>query len=103
MRQGFTKPPRWLPLALTALLLAGCGQAVQQQPGPGPEAVRLEPNWAIAEDGYRLPLRHWPAKGEHPHEAHALVLAVHGFNDHGGSFDIIAEALAPHEIGRAHV
>ena len=83
---------------LLTMSLSGCGQALQQQPGPGPEVVRLEPAWAVAEDGYRLPLRHWPAEDGHGHEPRALVLAVHGFNDHGGSFDIMAEALAPHGI-----
>ena len=85
-------------LVLGALLLSGCGQAMLQQPGPGPDTVRLEPDWAIAEDGYRLPLRHWPAEGEPAQAPRALVLAVHGFNDHGGSFDVMAEALAPHGI-----
>ena len=37
-------------LVLGALLLSGCGQAMLQQPGPGPDTVRLEPDWAIAED-----------------------------------------------------
>ncbi|WP_404297958.1 lysophospholipase [Halomonas sp.] len=83
---------------LLTVSLAGCAQAVQQQPGPGPEAVRLEPDWAVTEDGYRLPLRHWPANDERHHEPRALVLAVHGFNDHGGSFDVMAEALTPHGI-----
>ena len=87
-----------LPGLLLAVALSGCGQAVQQQPGPGAETVRLEPDWAVVEDGYRLPLRHWPAKDVHEHEPHAVVLAVHGFNDHGGSFDVMAEALASHGI-----
>ncbi len=95
MRRGCLKPPHWPVILLLALLLSGCGQAMLQQPGPGPDTVRLEPDWAIAEDGYRLPLRHWPAEGEAPR---AVVVAVHGFNDHGGSFDVMAEALAPHGI-----
>jgi len=88
---------RWpiLLLTLVALLLAGCAQAARQVPGPGAESARLEPDWAIAEDGYRLPLRHWPAEGETPR---AVVLAVHGFNDHSGSFEVMAEALAPRGI-----
>lgn len=80
----------WLALAA---LLAGCGQATLQAPGPGAESSRLEAHRVIAEDGYRLPLHHWPA--ERPR---ALVLALHGFNDHGGSFDVMAEALTPHGI-----
>ncbi|QTF94474.1 MAG: lysophospholipase [Halomonas sp. BM-2019] len=84
--------------ALCALLLAGCAQAARQAPGPGAEPPRLEPFQVIAEDGYRLPLRHWPAEGHHRDMPRALVLAVHGFNDHSGSFDIMAEALRPHGI-----
>lgn len=85
---------RRLSVLLTGLLLAGCGQATLQHPGPGAERPRIEPDRVIAEDGYRLPLRHWPAEGE----VHAVVLAVHGFNDHGGSFTVMAEALTPHGI-----
>ncbi|WP_254277230.1 alpha/beta hydrolase [Halomonas sp. 3H] len=93
-----SRPVRGAAGALAGLLLAaslaGCGQALQQQPGPGTDAASLEPHRVIAEDGYRLPLRHWPAEGE----PRALVLAVHGFNDHAGSFAVMAEALAPHGI-----
>ena len=90
---------RLFTIGLLALLLAGgvagCAQAARQAPGPGAETPRLEPTRVVAEDGYRLPLRHWPAAGEAPS---AVVLAVHGFNDHGGSFDVMAEALAPRGI-----
>ncbi|MBB3189324.1 alpha/beta hydrolase [Halomonas cerina] len=80
---------------LTLVWLGGCGQGVvRQAPGPGDGEARLEANRVIAEDGYRLPLRHWRAEGE----PHAIVLGVHGFNDHGGSFRILAEALVPHGI-----
>lgn len=88
------RPSPRLLLTLVTLILAGCGQAVQQQPGPGADAASLDPHRVIAEDGYRLPLRHWPAEGE----PRALVLAVHGFNDHAGSFAVMAEALAPQGI-----
>ncbi|MDN3555343.1 alpha/beta hydrolase [Halomonas maura] len=85
---------RPLALLLTGLLLVGCGEAIRQQPGPGAAHARIEHDRVIAEDGYRLPLRHWPAEGE----ADAVVLAVHGFNDHGGSFAVMAEAMTPHGI-----
>ncbi|MGQ4877417.1 lysophospholipase [Billgrantia sp. LNSP4103-1] len=83
----------WLSLAL-ALLLVGCATPVLQSPGPGHTAPQLTPFQVIAEDGYRLPLRHWPARGE----AAAVVLAVHGFNDHAGSFELLADALTAHGI-----
>lgn len=63
-------------------------------PGPGTAHPYLTPFHVIAEDGYRLPLRHWSADGD----PRAVALAVHGFNDHGGSFKVLAKALAPHGI-----
>ncbi len=83
-------------LAMAALLLpaSGCAGPVQQVPGPAQGEPRLLPYQVIADDGYRLPLRHWPATGEPA----AVVLAVHGFNDHAGSFDVLAKALNPHGI-----
>ncbi|MFQ3786928.1 lysophospholipase [Halomonas sp. A29] len=76
------------------LLLAGCAGPVLQTPGPASSVPQLTPYQVIANDGYRLPLRHWPAVDE----ARAVVLAVHGFNDHAGSFEILAEALTGHGI-----
>lgn len=80
-------------LAFAALLLpnGGCAGPVEQTPGPTQGEPRLLPHQVIADDGYRLPLRHWPAIGQ----PEAVVLAVHGFNDHAGSFDIMAQALNP--------
>lgn len=83
-----------LALLGLALLLAACAAPQYQVPGPGADAPQLKASQVIADDGYRLPLRHWPAEGE----PWAIVLAVHGFNDHGGSFNVLAEALAPHGI-----
>ena len=90
--------PVWLGLAwlgpamlMVALLSAsGCASNVTlQSPGPGAEEPRLTTDQVIADDGYRLPLRHWPAQGD----ASSVVLGVHGFNDHAGSFDVLADAL----------
>lgn len=88
--------PGWIyRLALLlAPLLAGCAEPKQQAPGPGESVPQLRPHQAIADDGYRLPLRHWPAEGD----TQVVVLALHGFNDHAGSFDIMAKALVPHGI-----
>ncbi|TFH85118.1 alpha/beta fold hydrolase [Billgrantia azerbaijanica] len=83
-----------LILLAAGLLLAACAAPRYQTPGPGADAPRLQATQVIAEDGYRLPLRRWSAEGE----PWAIGLAVHGFNDHGGSFDVLAEALAPRGI-----
>lgn len=90
------KRPGWLLgtwLAL-ALCLSACAGPQRQSPGPAPSTPQLTPHLVIADDGYRLPLRHWPAMGD----TRAVALAVHGFNDHAGSFEIMASALTPHGI-----
>lgn len=82
-----------IALVLTLLLtmtLVGCtSRAVTQSPGPGHQDAEWNAFSITARDGYRLPLRHWPAKTS----PQAVVLAVHGFNDHSGSFEILAESL----------
>ncbi|EPC00522.1 hypothetical protein L861_06165 [Litchfieldella anticariensis FP35 = DSM 16096] len=84
-----------LLLLMLPLTLWGCGsRAVIQAPGPGAPAASLESFWVTASDGYRLPLTHWTTEGHQ----RAVVLAVHGFNDHGGSFEILANALTDHGI-----
>ncbi|MBD3897613.1 alpha/beta hydrolase [Halomonas sp. ML-15] len=91
-------PSRLLFAVLLPLLslLAGCGGgATLQPPGPGGESPQLDGSYVTAKDGYRLPLWHWAPAGDTPD---ALVLAVHGFNDHGGSFNVLAEALTEQNI-----
>ncbi|MDW7745063.1 alpha/beta hydrolase [Halomonas sp.] len=86
---------RGLATLVLLLLLAGCGEgAVRQSPGPGSDEARLAQGQVIAEDGYRLPLHLWPAEGN----PRAIVLGIHGFNEHGGTFQVLAEALAPRGI-----
>ncbi|WP_111412406.1 alpha/beta fold hydrolase [Billgrantia lactosivorans] len=81
-------------LVALALVLAGCAGPQLQTPGPADSVPELRPHLVIADDGYRLPLRHWPAAGD----PHATVLAVHGFNDHAGSFEVMARTLTEHGI-----
>lgn len=45
-------------------------------------------DFLLAEDGHRIPLRHWPV--EHPR---AIVLIAHGMAEHGGLYDDVARAL----------
>ncbi|MCC5882722.1 MAG: lysophospholipase [Halomonas sp.] len=75
-------------------LLAACADPMLQSPGPGSQAPQLTAYQVIADDGYRLPLRHWPTENG----ADTVVLAVHGFNDHAGSFEIMSQALSAHGI-----
>lgn len=70
---------------LLVLLAAGCAPTVLP-PGPASQAPRLTDDAVIAADGARLPLRRWaPIAGHHP-APKAVILAVHGFNDHAGFF-----------------
>ena len=48
----------------------------------------------VTEDGERLPLREWPAKGT----PKAVIIAVHGFNDYSRFFDKPATYLSEHGI-----
>ena len=71
-------------VATAALLvaLAACTPRVQDA-GPAVGAPRLAAGAVTTSDGYRLPLRVWQAKDK----PHAVVLALHGFNDYSNAFD----------------
>mgnify|MGYP002279043348 CR=1 FL=1 len=77
----------------TAQLVAGA------LPAPGATTVFAQaPHQIVMPDGTPLPLRRWgpaPETGEWPQ---AVVLGVHGLNDHAGSFVATAEALAPNGV-----
>jgi len=51
--------------------------------------ARLAADHALTDDGYRLPLSHWGPQ-ETPR---AVVLALHGFGDHAGAFQPLAESF----------
>ena len=56
------------------------------------------PHRFVADDGTVLPVRRWgpaPERGEAPG---AVVLGIHGFNDHGGGLVATAAALVPDGI-----
>jgi alpha-beta hydrolase superfamily lysophospholipase len=70
--------------------LAGCATPVVQQSGAHLTAPRLEAGCVIAADGAALPLSVW-----RPHGApRAVVLALHGFNDHRLAFAEVGPFLA---------
>lgn len=72
-------------------------------PGPAPTAPRLELEGltesraaaaVIAADGLALPLRAWlPEDPEQRAQPEAVLLALHGFNDHSGAFASAGPAL----------
>lgn len=92
MRPTATAALRRLAVAALVLTLAACTPRLLD---PGPLAARPAPPVLTAAafltpDGYALPLRRWEPAGA----PHAVVLAVHGFNDHSRSFEGLGRALA---------
>jgi alpha-beta hydrolase superfamily lysophospholipase len=85
---------------LTYLLMLLFGQAGCVQPqlqSARADATRvpeLNPVSAIMSDGYSLPLSIYQPEGS----AHAIVLALHGFNDYRNAFHEPARFLAQHGI-----
>ncbi|WP_019558656.1 alpha/beta fold hydrolase [Thioalkalivibrio sp. ALE12] len=82
-----------LLLPLTILWLAGCAGAVPNPSGGESRVPILAPEVIHTADGDRLPLHRWG-----PETPDQVVLALHGFNDHGGSMQALGEALAEHAI-----
>jgi alpha-beta hydrolase superfamily lysophospholipase len=96
-----------LRLALLPLLLAGALAACTPKlapPGPGGTEPHLELAGLtgaraaaafVAGDGLALPLRAWlPEQDGEPRPPRAVILALHGFNDHSGAFEEPAPTLA---------
>jgi alpha-beta hydrolase superfamily lysophospholipase len=78
---------RLLALVL-ALALAGCAPLRQgpATPAPGFSGPRLEDLAFVSFDGARLGLRHWDAPGE----PWAVIVALHGMDDHAETFHLAA-------------
>lgn len=73
-----------------AALLAAC-TAVEMPRGPAIQAPRLDGEAFGVADGARLPFRLWPAVADEPA---AVILALHGFNDHARAWTMPAESWA---------
>jgi alpha-beta hydrolase superfamily lysophospholipase len=70
-------------LLLAVLLVAGTACAPVVMPAGPPSAMpSLRENAIVTSDGVALPLRRFAPPGE----ARAVLLALHGFNDHAGNF-----------------
>ena len=65
-------------VVVAVLLLGACAPRFVL-PGPPRDEPRLTESHAVMADGAQLPLRSWPVKGD----GRAVMLALHGFNDHG--------------------
>jgi alpha-beta hydrolase superfamily lysophospholipase len=64
-------------------LLGSCVVPRTQDRVDRPQEPSLEPNRVLLPDGAALPLASWAAEGPAPR---AVILAVHGLNDHAASF-----------------
>lgn len=78
-----------LALALAALVAGGCAPDWREA-GPPVQAPAVRDDFIVAADGARLPLRRWLPAGR----PRAVILALHGMNDHGLAFAMPAEAWA---------
>ncbi len=73
-------------LLAVAWSAAGCAPRVQAV-GPATVEPAVVDGAIVVSDGYRLPVRAWPAVGEES----AVVVALHGFNDYSNAFAMPAE------------
>lgn len=90
---GIGRPLRFALCCAAALLGAACTPVVLPA-GPATVAPDLVADAIVAPDGARLPLRRFAPAGE----PKAVILALHGFNDHSGNF--LTDSLpALHEAG----
>ena len=80
-------------LALLLALLTGCMPMIHP-PGVTINAAQLKANTFLTEDGAHLPFRHWLPKTE----AHAILIALHGFNDYSRFFQQPGEYLSKQGI-----
>ena len=77
-------------LIIAGLVLVGCATPYVQPSVSSPAKPALHEEFAIMEDGYRLPLDYWQASGE----GQAILLALHGLNDYRSGFKSTGEHLA---------
>ena len=81
-------------VAVLAMFASAC-TPMHNPRGPAIQAAEMRADAFVVEDGAVLPYRHWPAEGERPR---AVILALHGFNDHARAFELPAAAWARHGI-----
>ena len=81
-------------LLVAVTLLAACAKPYVH-PSPGAHVLpQLAQNYALMEDGYRLPLSRWEAAGS----TRAVLLSLHGLNDYSNAFDNLGQHLGRHGI-----
>lgn len=81
---------RGMAAAFAALLLGACTPALEPR-GPDIRPARMTGEAFEMPDGATLPYRSWPSSSGAPK---AVVLALHGFNDHSRAWTMPAQAWA---------
>ncbi len=82
-----------LLLALLLLMQAAC-MPMTYPPGTKTSNAQLSEQAYLTEDGASLPLRQWLPKNE----PHAVIIALHGFNDYSHFFDLPGAYFSQHGI-----
>jgi len=77
-------------ILLVPALLSGCARPYIYPVATVKAAAQLNENYAVMDDGYRLPVRHWGSLVD----PQAIVLAIHGLNDYGNGFESTGSYLA---------
>jgi alpha-beta hydrolase superfamily lysophospholipase len=92
---GQLSAKRIFVISLLVQLLIGCAHPYLSKPAPFSSAQPLlQATHAVMQDGYRLPLSIWRATGE----PRAILLALHGLNEHRQAFDSSGAYLAKRGI-----
>lgn len=81
-----------LLIVLLALSLAACAVPYRYSSSHASSGLLLEQDFAVMEDGYRLPLSVWPST--QAGSCRAVLLALHGLNDYRNAFSDVGPYLA---------
>ena len=81
---------------LLPLTLAACATPYLYPSGSHRQGVSLHADYALMNDGYRLPLSVWPSMPSG--DCHTVLLALHGLNDYRHAFADLGPYLAGHGV-----
>jgi len=77
-----------------AALLGACAMPYKYPQNPAQATPALYHDYAVMDDGYRLPVRQWG----NPETSVATVLAIHGLNDYSRGFESTGSYLAEQQL-----
>lgn len=93
-RSNFRRITALFVILAAGLALAACGDQLRMGLPSGPPS--LVDDAVVAADGTDLPLRRWLPDDDRP--PRAVILALHGYNDHANAFDAAASYWAERGI-----